>query len=76
MFEMWDFFSEMGGLKCGVFFGEEDVFSRERKAPQAGASAGWRLAAKCLGEEKNVGCTSFREERAFFEGERSFFGGG
>ena len=39
MFEMWDFFREMGGLKCGMFFGGERCFLVERKAPQAGASA-------------------------------------
>ena len=47
------------------------MLSQVSKSPN-GASAGEpHLAAKWLGEEKNVGCTSFREERAFFEGEKS-----
>ena len=45
MFEMWDFFSEMGGLKCGVFFVEEDVFWWREKLRRRGQAPGgvWRM---------------------------------
>ena len=58
VFEMGDFFREMGGLKCGVFFGRCITilkFSADEKSPDgatrgkpchAGASAGWRLVAR------------------------------
>lgn len=40
MFEMWDFFREMGGLKCGVFFVEEDVFWGGKESPKGANMAG------------------------------------
>ena len=44
VFEMWDFFREMGGLKCGVFFrgercffwGGERVFFEGEESPAGG----------------------------------------
>ena len=52
------------------------MLSQVSKSPNGASADEPRLVAKCLGEEKNVGCTSFREERAFFEGEKSPAGGG
>ena len=52
------------------------MLSQVSKSPKGASADEPHLAAKLLGEEKNVGCTSFREERAFFEGEKSPAGGG
>lgn len=45
------------------------------KSPDGASADEPRLAAICLGEEKNVGSTSFRGGRAGVFWERSFFRG-